>query len=222
MKNRPTFTTAIMLTLVALVVLSVCPSAARAGEMTRWSVKTSAVVLDSDSPFSIEKPSGGRVHAGGDVELGAAIAIQYRLSDLIGVELAAAYSKTPEVEDTSGGDGYEMGEGPSFRPIVAGANFHLLSSDKFEVYLGPRAAFASFGDFDLDVDGEQRSFDVASEFGWGAAAGIGYRLGHSRWSFVAEATFLDMDLETSEHATGETTVGGFDPLIANLGVEYSF
>lgn len=222
MTMRSTFTTATMLTFVTLVAFSVCPTAARADETPRWTVKAGLVVLDSDSPFSIEKPSGGRVHAGGNVELGAAIAIQYRISNLLGVELATAYSKTPDVEDASDGDGYELGEGPSFQPIIIGANFHLVSKDKFEVFVGPRAAYANFGDFDLDVDGEQRSFAVDSEFGWGAAVGIGYRVGHSRWSLVAEATFLDMDMEVSERGTGEITVGSFDPFIANLGVAYSF
>ena len=211
-----------LLILFAMAAVSSFPRIADAEEMRRWQVKTSAVLVDANDPFSVDKPSGGTVYAGGTAELGVALAVEYRWSNRIGVELGAAYAKSPDVDDTTNGNSEEIGEGPSFLPVVAGLNFHIVDSDSIDFYVGPRVAYVAFGDFDLDIDGQNASFEVDDEFAWGATAGFNYRFGDSRWSLVAEATYLNVDMNVSERGASNVTSTSFDPLMVNLGASYRF
>ena len=222
MKTIRIHTPMIVLLLMSLAALSSFSAPASAQDLSRWQMKAGLVLVDTNAPFSIDKPSGGEIHAGGNAALGVSIAIEYRLSNLIGLELAAVYAKSPDVDDTTNGNNDEIGEGPTFFPILAGANFHLLDSDNADLYVGPRVAFINFGDFDLDIDGQRTSFDVDDEFAWGATVGFNYRIGESRWSIVAEATYLDADMEISESGSDISTVTSFDPLFVNLGASYHF
>jgi len=208
--------------MMTFAVLTSLSTTAQAEEPSRWTVKTGIILVDASTPFSIDKPSGGQVYAGGNAEIGVSIAMEYRLSDLIGLELGAAYAKSPDIDDSTNENNDELGEGPSFLPLTFGANFYLMESEQFEVYVGPRVAFVQFGDFDLDIDGVSTAFDVDDEFAWGATAGMNYRFGDSRWSFVAEATYLDVDMTITEQGTAEVTTSEFDPLMFNLGVSYRF
>ena len=222
MKTLSNYTGMLLATFLTLALLSSCPSAASAEEASRWNLKTSLAVLDTDSPFSLDKPSGGQVHAGGDASVGVAFSIEYRLSELVGLEFGTVYAKTPDVKDTAEGDSYELGEGPSFWPLMAGANFHLVDSESFDFYVGPRVAYVNFGDFDLDVDGETLSFDVENEFAWGATIGVNYEVGNGQWALVAEVTYLDLDMEVLERGADTVTVDGFDPLMVSVGAAYRF
>lgn len=213
-----------MIVLAALTMAAITsfPPVAQAEEASRWTVKAGIALVDTSKPFAIDKPSGGQVHAGGNAELGATIAVEYRMSRLIGLELATVYAKSPDVDDTTNGNNDEIGAGPSFFPIIAGANFHLMESDKLDVYVGPRVAFVKFGDFDLDIDGQQTTFEVEDDFAWGATAGINYQIGDGRWSLVAEATYLDIDMEITQQGSSTSVMNAFDPLIVNLGASYRF
>ena len=222
MKAFRTHTPLIVLLAMTLAALSSFSAECRADETTPWKLKTGVILLNSDDPFAVTAPSGGRIHAGGNAELGIGVALEYRLSSLIGLELATVYAKTPDVDYDATGSNDTIGEGPGFLPLMAGANFHLRDTANLDLYVGPRIAYVNFGNFELDIDGQSTAFDVADEFAWGATAGLNYRFGNSRWSFVAEATHLDVDMEITERETHETTVNSFDPLMVNLGVSYGF
>ena len=222
MKAIRNYSPAIVLALVAVVSVASFPPIAHAEEASRWNVKTSLVLVDAADPFSVDKPGGGQVYAGGNAELGVSIAVEYRLTETIGLEFAALYSKSPDVNDESSAGGDELGEGPGFLPLLAGANFHLVNTDRFGIYVGPRVGWVNFGDFDLDIDGQNIAYEVDDEFAWGATAGFDYQFGDSRWSFVAEATYLDVDMNISERGSGVNTTNSFDPLIINLGAAYRF
>ena len=214
--------------LTALLAATTCagiatlPPAAQAAEASRWSVKTGIALVDTGSPFVLDKPSGGQVHAGGNAELGVSIAAEYRLTELIGLEVATVFAKSPDIDDTTDANNNEIGEGPSFVPVIAGVNFHLVDSAKIDMYVGPRVAFVQFGDFDLNIDGQNTAFDVDSEFAWGATAGINYRIGDGRWSLIAEATYLDVDMNITQQGESTSIVNRFDPLIVNLGASFRF
>jgi len=178
----------IVLAAMTLAVLSSAPAFGQTEAPSRWQLKTSLVLVDTDSPFAIDKPSGGQVHAGGNAEIGASISLEYFWSDQIGLEFGVAYAKSPDVDDNVDGNNNSIGEGPGFLPVFVGVNIHPIESENFDVYLGPRAAYVTFGDFDLDVEGQQTRFEVDNEFAWGLAAGWNYRFRDSHWSLVAEAT----------------------------------
>ncbi len=207
---------------MTVAVVSSLPLTAQADEPSRWNLKGGLVLIDTSDPFAIDKPSGGQVHAGGNAALGAFVGIEYRLSNLIGLELAASYGKSPDVNDSSNANNDEIGGGPGFVPVLAGANFHFKNTGNIDIYAGPRIAFVSFGDFDLDIDGQKTRFEVDDDFAWGATAGIDYRFGDSRWSLIAEVTYLDVDMEISERGSTSTVTTQFDPLIVNLGASFRF
>lgn len=211
-----------LMILMAFAAVSSFPATAKAEEASRWTLKAGFALVDTSAPFAIDKPSGGQVHAGGNAELGVNIAVEYRLSDRIGLELATVYAKSPDVDDTVNGNNDEIGEGPSFFPLVAGANIHLVNSDSVDVYVGPRIAFVQFGDFDLNIDGQNTAFDVDDEFAWGATAGINYQIGEGHWSLLAEVTYLDVDMEITQRGSNNSYESGFDPLVVNLGASYHF
>ena len=222
MKTFRNCTPTIVLLIMTLAAISSFPAVAQTNEASQWQLKTSLVLVDTNTPFSIDKPSGGEVYAGGNAGLGVSIAVEYRLSDLVGLELGVAYAKSPDVDDNTNGNNDEIGEGPSFMPILAGVNFHLTESNNLDIYIGPRVAFVNFGDFDLDIDGQNTTFDVDDELAWGATAGLSYRFGESRWSMVAEATYLDVDMAITNTSSNEVTINSFDPLMVNLGASYRF
>ncbi len=218
---RNTITITFMLGACAVGIES-CSPKSYASDAPRWELKTGLVLVDTDEPFAVDKPSGGRVEAGGNAALGWAIGLEYRATNLIGYEVGLAYAKTPDVDDTADTNRNELGEGPSFMPLMAGVNFHFLDSDQFDVYAGPRIAYVRFGDVDLDVDGQSTAFDIDSELAWGASGGFTYRFGESRWAVTAQATYLDLDMEITQRDTAEDVTIGVNPLMLTLGASFRF
>ena len=212
----------IVMGMMTFAVIASISAPAHAEEASRWNVKSSIVLVDANDPFSYTKPGGGEVHAGGNAELGISFAAEYRVTDLIGLEFGALYAKSPDVNDKTNANNDEIGEGPSFFPLMGGVNLHLMDTKKLDLYVGPRIAFVNFGNFDLDIDGQSTDFEVDSEFAWGATAGLNYQFGNSRWAFVAEATYLDVDMKVTERGTDNVSTVGFDPLMVNLGASYRF
>lgn len=212
----------VLMVILTIAAISSFPSIAKAEEPSRWQIKTGVVLVDADEPFSVDKPSGGQVSAGGNAELGVALAVEYQWSELIGIEVGIAYAKSPDVDDTVNGNNDEIGEGPGFLPLSTGVNFHLVSSENIDFYVGPRIAYVMFGDFELDIDGQNTEFEVDDELAWGATMGLNYRFGDSRWSLLAEATYLDVDMTISEEGVENPTTSSFDPLMVNLGLSYRF
>ena len=197
-------------------------SASHADDTPKWQLKSGLMIVDSSDPFSVDKPSGGKVHAGGNAEIGTMVALEYRLTKRIGLEIGTAYAETPEINDDANSNGDSIGEGPGFLPVYAGANFYIMDSQHLDVYVGPRLAFVNFGDFNLDIDGQDTKFEVDSEFAWGATAGIDYQFGKGRWSVTAEATYLNVDMEISNKTTGTVSSNEFDPLMVTLGATFRF
>lgn len=218
MKNKisPTVVATAILSLVALV------DVAQAEERSPWLLKGHGLTVVSDNTFSVDRAGSTGNEAGGNTQLGASFAVEYRLSELVGLELGSAYSKTPDVEGTDNGNDVDYGDGPSFAPLWAGVNFHLVRSGNWDVFVGPRLAFVKFSDFDLDTGGQKTHYEVDNEIAWGATAGMAYRLGSSGWSLSAEISYLDVDMEVNERGSAQTTVVGFNPITLGLGASYRF
>lgn len=208
--------------IATLATLSGFASASHADVTPKWQLKSGLMIVDSSDPFSVDKPSGGKAHAGGNAEIGTMVALEYRLTKRIGLEIGAAYAESPEINDDTNSNGDSIGEGPGFLPIYAGANFYIVDSQHLDVYVGPRLAFVSFGDFNLDIDGQDTKFEVDSELAWGATAGVDYRFGKGRWSVTAEATYLNVDMEISNKTIGTVSSNEFDPLMVTLGATFRF
>ena len=222
MKSLRNYIPMTLLVLLVIAAIHGFPRVAHAQGKPQWTVKAGLALVDTSAPFAVDKPSGGQVHAGGNAELGLNIALQYRWSELVSLELATVYARSPNVNDATNGNNDQIGEGPDFFPLMAGANLHLVDTADVDFYVGPRVAFVHFGDFDLNIDGDNRAFDVNDEFAWGASAGVNYRIGDGRWSLLAEVTVLEFDMTVKERRSGNSYTSGYDPLLVNFGVTYSF
>lgn len=206
-----------------LTFLAVSGSTAAQAEEARWHVRFGGIVVDGDQAFTTEDASGSRVLAGGNAEIGAGLAVEYRFSDRLGFELGAAFADVPSYEDSTfiDGDG-EIGEGPSFAPATASLNIHLTPDRRVDFYVGPTIAFVQYGDFELDLGDGIVEYEVDDDFAWGATLGLDVGIGDRGWSINAAATYLDSDMEISELGSGSTVVVPFDPVMVRLGAAVSF
>ena len=119
-------------------------------------------------------------------------------------------------------DDGDLGDGPHFWSRLAGVNFYVVRSDNLELFLGPRVAFVEFDDFDIDIDDEQIEYADDDEFAWGVTAGLKYRIGKSRWSLLAEATYLDVNLEATGKDGADVSASSSNPVMVNVGFSFNF
>lgn len=206
-----------------MALASVVPQPTLAQE-TGWQLRMRGTVVDSDQRFSIMDSDGTEVIAGGNAGLGAGIALEYRFTEHLGVELGASFAEVPEFEsDRTSSDGRTViGDGPSFAPLTAALNIHLSPDRRADVYFAPTVAFIEFGDFDLEIDGQTRSYEVDNELAFGGTVGVDVQLGDSAWAINGAVTYLDTDMEITDTATGDVIELSFDPLMFQAGVTFSF
>jgi outer membrane protein W len=192
-------------------------------EEPQWNLRFRGAVVSSDEAFAVDNSAGGSTIAGGNAALGVGVAVERRLSDRFGIELAAMFAKVPDTDVTdSHGQAAEIDEGPGFAPVSLSCNIHLTPERKVDAYVGPTVAFVTFGDFDLEVDEEILSYEADNEFAWGVSAGADIHLGQ-RWSLHMAVSYLDLDMAVSEVGSADgPVVIGFDPLIVSAGATLRF
>ncbi len=222
MKNLQNNIPFILMLAMTLAAVSSFPSVVHGEELSRWELKTSAVLVDAGKNAALDQPAGGQTQADGDVELGLGIAIEYRLSDRVSLELARVSATAMDLSYRLNGESTAVGEGIRFMPILAGANLHLLQSERVSLYAGPRVAYVNFGGFSTAIDGETTAYEIDNEFGWGAVAGAKYQFGDSAWSLLVEASYLDVDTEITPGNGAETIVDSFNPLMLTIGLSHRF
>ncbi len=210
----------VFLTMVLAVIGSLAQGVG-AEEMHRWEVKAGLVLADFDDPLVFGTLNDDRYFISDGSTGGTQIALEYRASRLIGYELSLAHVVLPDVERDIANGSEDVQDGPLYLPIVAGINLHVLNTEKFDVYFGPRFAYATLDDVDITVGDEVQTFAVDNEYGWGVATGFSYRLG-DRWSFTADATYLDVDLDITTQAADDTVELSLDPLTFVIGASYRF
>jgi len=213
----------VALSLAFAVIVSICLPVAAENQEPGWNLRLRGMLVDGEESFSIDDPSADTVLAGGNGSLGLGIAVEYRISKRFGVELGAAYAKIPDFDwDDNTGGTTKIGEGPTFVPLTASFNIHLTPNSRFDLYVAPTVAYVSYGDFNLDLDGQSTQFDAEGGFAWGGTIGCDYRLGNGTWSLNAAVTYLSSDMDVTERGTDDTVTVSFDPLMVQLGVSFSF
>jgi len=210
----------VFLTMVLAVVGSLSQKAG-AQETHRWELKGGVVLADLDDPLVIGTQGGEAIFMPGGDGGGMQMALEYRASELLGYEISLAAIVLPDVErdDTDGTE--RLKDNPQYVPIVAGINLHLMNTENFDVYVGPRLAYVYMDDIDVTLDGEAETFGVSNDYGWGVATGFSYRFG-DRWSFTADATYIDVDLDVTRRSTDDSIELGLDPLTFVVGASYRF
>lgn len=151
---------------------------------------------------------------------GFGLGLEYRVSDLLGVELSTFFGSADSNFKLDLGEEWEMDrESVSVRPMTLGLNFHLLRPDApVDFYLGPTIGYVEYGSATFNTLGETHVREFEGSFGWGVNLGLDVPLGASRWVFNANARYLDNDAEIDDTDL-ELTV---DPLIFAVGFGVRF
>jgi len=206
--------------LTLLLALAASAAAPAAAGDDSWRLKVSGV--------SAQSTAGG----GSDSSLGGALALEYRATPRIGVELGGLrteFEKEASVQLFTTDFVSEL----DFRmtPILARLNVHLTPGRRADLYVGPVAGYVLMSDVSHRyrpgplVDDIPFVMPAEDRFAWGAHAGLDVQLGRGSSYLTAGATYLDLPLEVrvpdSIGPDGRFS-GDFDPLVVHLGYGYRF
>ncbi|HYV20349.1 MAG TPA: hypothetical protein VFC25_15105, partial [Verrucomicrobiae bacterium] len=94
--------------------------------------------------------------------------------------------------------------------------FHVLDSQRFDLWFAPLVSWYSFGDFDIDDAIDNEDVELNTEWGYGVGVGWEAGLGKSRkWAITTGIRYVKVELE------GEDISGiDFDPIIARVGLAF--
>lgn len=141
-------------------------------------------------------------------EYGWEIGGEWKPSSRIGLELAY-FDAEHDVE----ADGTVIGD-IDLRPWTFTANFHLVSRDAFNWYVGPTLAYVDWSDVRLDGGG---SLDVDSETTYGVSTGVDIGIGDTV-ALQLGLRWLDASVD-SPVLPNDVSV---DPLFTRIGVAFRF
>lgn len=155
---------------------------------------------------------------------GIGAAYEFRTSPLIGIQVGGKYFR-PELDLGS------RTEKVAFAPLTAGLNFHFGTSDKFDFYVGPMAAYVFYGDFDFEFTtvGGARAvipIELDNELTWGGTIGMDFGLGENMaLSISADYIAADAEIKADQNTraiglrVSETRPR---PIFLNAGVTFRF
>jgi outer membrane protein W len=163
--------------------------------------------LDPDGEGDVESINGiADVHLTADNASAFFLGYEGRLAPWFGLEFLASYAK-PEFHafPVDGSPGTNVEE--KVYTATIGANFHVFSRARFDLYLGPMVGYSFFGD----------AFDNA--FGYGAVLGADIGITKKGLALVAAIRYMRTDADTSD--TPSSTVP-YNPLLYQLGLGWRF
>jgi outer membrane protein W len=154
---------------------------------------------------------------------GFGLGLEYRASDLLGVELSTFFGESDTGFLFDLGEEWEADDDSvTVRPTTLGLNFHLLRPDApVDFYVGPVVGIVEYGDATFQALGEtfRRDFD-GDDFAWGVNLGLDVPFGASRWLFTTHARYLDSDTEVEiEGVERDVPV---EPLFFTAGIGVRF
>lgn len=195
----------------ALALLA-CPAAA-AGD-SPWTLRFHGAVVRSSGRGYTARTGGASLHFETGTGGGIGGAVEYRLSNRIGIEISILLAGL-EAESTASSSppGIESLE-LSMVPLTVGVPFHFRLGERTELRLGPALGHVSTFESRNSVSqrGERSSVEVDSVAAIGAALGLERRIGGGGWAFGAGLRHL-------RSPSGATAV---DPWIATVGFAYRF
>jgi outer membrane protein W len=107
--------------------------------------------------------------------------------------------------------------------LLVGPNFHLTPDRRVDFYLGPVVGLVDLGSADFTTLGRQFDASFDSEFTYGARLGLDVPFSAGNpWAFHAGLRYLFLE-PAVELGDQESDLDlGLDPLVASVGVSYSF
>jgi hypothetical protein len=151
-----------------------------------------------------------------DPAFGLGFDVERRFSRLIGLDLGVGYTNMDIDFDHTVGAGTQT-DSLGVIPIWLALNFHLVASEKLDLYLGPQIAYIIYlDDLSYDVGGVGTfDFDTDNEFpSLGFLFGADYWM-NDAWGVNFAFRFQDTDAD-SDHDLP------LDPTFVTLGISYRF
>jgi opacity protein-like surface antigen len=196
---------------LALFTLAVIGLASFAADATAQVTKFKAFgALAYVSPLSdSELDLGGVTDAvGASSEFGYNFGIEFRASQMLGIELDYLYAEHDIEGDTAGLLGTT-----TFKPICATLNFHF-PIPALDLYAGPTIGYVNWGDFEAE-DGTNQAIDP--EFAFGVSAGAEFPI-FPKISLMGGLRWLDV--KAQEDGSDEEI--DVNPLFARFGGAFHF
>ena len=161
-------------TLGALVVLAIATPPAQ-WQDSHWTLRGFSHALDSgdDRVGTVPAPgsSSAFLEAAGGGGFGAEV--EYRLSDLLGIELGAFIGELDTDLTLQHGSMRRVSEDFAFEMVSVGANYHFTPGRRADVYAGVLVGSVSDGDIVYALDAmTNHTLRFDDDFGFGFRAGI--------------------------------------------------
>lgn len=107
-----------------------------------------------------------------------------------------------------------------FSPLTATLNIHVVHTTLVDFYLGPSYSYVSWGDIELNQEGQglfsTTGLGTDSQNAWGVSLGLDIGLG-KHFAFTGGLRYIDTDLEL---ANGPSIA--VNPLVGRLGIALRF
>jgi outer membrane protein W len=179
------------------------------------------VISTSPSPTAAVLPVMtlvGEIKAEPDAATGLMVGYERELTPLIGLDFGVRFTNHDVdldsqlfMVDTSTGMRVILDQDSDtgdmdVMPVTMGVNFHLLNSDRYDLYVGPAVAYVSYGDFKQSGEPD---LEIDDEFGWAGVVGLDVGIGDTRqWSFTVAARYMDADADINvpAYVTGDQEI----------------
>ena len=223
MKSRDRFgLTSLVITVAILTPLA--GAASVWGAEPGWQIKAGGVWVQPAMSYTLTNPGSTPISADSDNAIGLSVALEYRVSERLGLELGALQA-SPDVNlraEIPGGPTVEASDGLAYTPITVGLNLYLTSGRPVEVYLTPVLAYVMYGDLNFSAGESIASIRVDNQWTWGLSLGTNVRLGEGPWRFNGAVSYVRTALNATDLESGGSRKIEFNPFAITLGFGYRF
>jgi hypothetical protein len=189
--------------LLGVIALCGCLAAPVEAADTGWRLRFFAAGFDPDLDTTVTNSDGDDIRVTADTDLGYGVSLEYRFSDLVGLELGVS-AGDPDVELSAEvppfGD-VLLSDSLSTRVVTLDVDFHLTpGSPSLDFYLGAGIADVSYGDLHyVGPDDEPLDLRISGDYTWSAKVGLDIALGgNGKWAVIGGFRYIDSEVEGRE------------------------
>ncbi len=214
-----------LLILLAIAVLGLTPAVAEQGDSK---IRFGAQWLDPTGDY-VERDPAEEFAIEADAAVGGFFEYEYMLRDKVGLFGNISFQNHDvEAELTEFGPPVVTTEATigdvDVLPVEFGVNFYVVQKESVAFFLGPKVAYVSFGDVELNPafldPGDPTEIPTDDSFGYGANFGVEVAFGESGWSFFGGLQYMVFSLETDDGV--DSVEVDIDPIVARVGVGKKF
>jgi len=194
-----------------------------------WTLRVFAAGFDPSLSETVINDDGDDIGVSADSALGFGASIEYRFTDLVGVEFGGMWGSpdvTLHAEIPDYGE-LSVKDSLSTDVLTLDLNLHLTpSSPYFDVFVGAGLAFVQYGSLHFEVlDVDVLDVTVGDDTTFSAKAGVGIALGKkSDWSAFGSLRSIWSEIEASESGDPSSAAESLDNNIFSfsVGIGYRF